>query len=356
MKLMMVRPLACFLTAAIALGACASEPATRRGPRPELQINLGSYSNPTPPGKPDKQGFVYTLSSNDTLRYFWRKGFRTIRLPVNWERLQPKPFGPLNKAKLAELTDFLNRARKVGFRVIPDVHAFGEHNGHKLGSKELPTGALADFWTRLIKVYPGRFAGYDIMNEPHDMPSPQAWPEAAQKTVNAIRKIDRTTTIYVEGDDWASAGRWMQSNATLDIKDPARRLVYSAHVYFDKDTSGLYKFPYEKDGTYPEIAPERLRPFVNWLRLRGFKGHIGESGVPSDHPGWIKTLDLFLKEVTASGDVLVGYAYWAGGDWTDSWNITVQPKPDGKWTDRPQMKLLTDYIAASGGKKMKKAP
>ncbi|MDR1281601.1 MAG: glycoside hydrolase family 5 protein [Opitutaceae bacterium] len=317
--------------------------------RPELQINLGSYSNPAKPGQPDTAGTIYTTSSDETLGYFRDKGFRTLRLPVNWERLQPEACGPFDKAKLAELGDYLDRIQKAGFRIIIDLHAFGGRDGHQLGSKELPTDALADFWTRLIRHIPGRFAGYDIMNEPHDMPDPSAWPEAAQKTVDAIRKIDRTTTILVEGDDWSNAGRWMHANAGLDIKDPAKRLVYSAHLYFDQDTSGLYKRPWEQERPRPDIAAERLRPFLDWLRTKGFRGHIGEAGVPGDHPGWLQVLERFLVEVTDGADVLTGCAYWAGGDWTDSWNLTVQPVADGKRADRPQMPLLARYIKLRGG-------
>lgn len=312
---------------------------------PELQINLASYHNPAPPTGPDTIGFAYNLPSNDTLDYFHKKGFRTVKLPMNWVRLQPKAFGPLSEPKLAELDDFMARAKKRGFRVVVNLCAFGGREGHQLGSKELPTKALAAFWLPFVKRYRGQLAGYDIMNEPHDMPNAQAWPVAAQETVDAIRTVDRDTVIYVEGDDWASAQRWIQSNGSLNIKDPAKRLVYSAHIYFDKDTSGLYKTTLKQDAVKPSSARDRLMPFVLWLRTRGFKGHIGEVGVPHADVNWLPFLQNFLNEAERDGDVLTGVAYWAGGDWTDSWNLTVQPATDGKWTDRPQMKLLTDYLA-----------
>ena len=40
------------------------------------------------------------------------------------------------------------------------------------------------------------------------MPSPTAWPSAAQAAINAIREVDSTTSIYVEGDHWSSAAGW----------------------------------------------------------------------------------------------------------------------------------------------------
>lgn len=341
----MTRPVArnwAFLPWIAFLAACQGK-AADLPPGPELQINLASYHNP--PKGADRIGWAYNLPSDATLRYFAAKGFRTIKLPMNWNRLQPRVNGPLAEDKLRELDDFLVRADRAGFRVIVNLCAFGGRDGHQLGSKELPTDRLANFWAQFARRYAGRLAGYDIMNEPHDMPSPHAWPEAAQKAVDAIRKVDRKTEILVEGDDWSNAGRWMSSNRNLDIQDPAHRLTYSAHIYFDKDTSGYYKNRLAQDGVDADTASERLRPFVSWLRLHKFKGHIGEFGVPGDEKGWLGILQRFLEDSGRNGDVLTGITYWAGGDWTDSWNLTVQPATDGKWTDRPQMAVLTEYQA-----------
>ena len=322
----------------LAIAPSCHAPAHPRGPAPEVQLNLSG--NETAGALLNKE---YVLPTEETLDYYARKGFVTFRLPMNWNRLQPEVGGPLVEAKLKEIDDFLKRADAKHLRVIPDLHEYGRKNGHALGSPELPTSALASFWGQFAKRYAGRFAGYDLMNEPHDMPSAKAWPEAAQLAVDAIRKVDRKTTIYVEGDDWSSANRWQRSNPDLNIKDPAHRLIYSAHIYFDNNTSGQYKTPYALDGATPAIGPTRLQPFVDWLRARKLKGHIGEYGVPKDDPRWLAVLDAFLNAVRDNGDVLTGSAYWTGGDWLDRYDLSVQPARDGKWADRPQLKVLLKH-------------
>src|SRR5205807_83972 len=84
-------------------------------------------------------------------------------------------------------------------------------------------------------------AAYDIMNEPSNMPTPDAWQLAAQAAVNAIRAIDTTTPIFVEGNNYSSAFTWVDGNPTLhQLHDPSHLLVFSAHVYLDRDSSGTH--------------------------------------------------------------------------------------------------------------------
>jgi endoglucanase len=307
--------------------------------RAPVEVSLAGYET-TGKGGLDRLNYEYVLPSDETLTYFAGKGIRIIRLPLYWDRLQPAPFGALATDKAAELDAFLDRASRHGVRVIADLHAFGRRDDHVLGSPELPITALSSFWGEFSERFRGRFFGYDIMNEPHDMPSTRTWPDAAQATVDEIRQHDRTTTLYVEGDDWSNAARWPRSNGSLNIHDPVGRLVYSAHLYFDHDTSGQYRVGYDEDGATPVIGAERLQPFVDWLRTHKVRGHIGEFGAPYGDPRWIRVLDEFLNAVVDDRDVLTGVTYWAAGDWMDFYDLTLQPAKDGKWTDRPQLFTL----------------
>ena len=327
------------VAAALAL-SCSAAPAPRRGPAPEMQLSLSGYENAVDPARGDRADTVYVLSGEDTLKYFTGKGIHTFRLPMNWNRLQPRIGGPLDAAKLAELETFLDRADSFDARVIADLHMFGRRDGTAIGAPGLPPSALVSFWTQFAKRFRGRFAGYDIMNEPHDMPDRKVWPETAQATVDSIRTIDRDTAIYVEGDDWSNAGSWQQSNGDLAIHDPSNRIIYSAHVYFDHDNSGQYRTDYDSDGATPSIGADRLKPFEAWLRKNGYKGQIGEFGGPIDDPRWLAVLDGFLTEARGNGDVLTGVAYWMAGDWADQYPLTLQPAKDGKWIDRPQLQTL----------------
>ncbi len=321
-------------------GLCVAAPVAlttpvRRGlPRPApIEVNLVGYENAGE--RPH-----YSMPGEPTMRYFVSKGITVMRLTAYWNRLQPVIGGPLSKDKVQELATFLDSADRSGMHVILDLHAFGRRDDHPLGSPELPTSALASFWGQIAKRFAARFAGYDLMNEPHDMPDKAAWPDAAQRAVDAIRKHDTSTPIYVEGDDWANAERWAASNGELNIHDPADRIIYSAHQYFDADTSGQYRKSYDADGADPMIGVRRLAPFVRWLREHKFKGHIGEYGVPYADPRWIDVLDNFTQSVADNRDVLTGAAYFGAGDWFDWYDLTLQPKMDGQWQDRPQLRVL----------------
>jgi aryl-phospho-beta-D-glucosidase BglC (GH1 family) len=337
-----------FLGCALLLlhGACHAAPAARAAPKcavsPRLEMSLGGYQSPQQPARGgDRLNLEYVLPSDETLTYFKKKGITVFRLPMLWERMQPKASGPLDPAKVLELKAFLDRADKLEVRFIIDLHAYARRDdGKLLGTPQLPVSALTSFWAQFAQTFHGRFDGYDIMNEPHNMPDATVWPIAAQATVDAIRKRDSSTTIYVEGDDWANAERWPRSNAGLLIRDPANRIVYSAHQYFDRNTSGQYAQPFAQDGATADIGARRLRPFVQWLRANKLKGHIGEFGVPFGDPGWLPVLDQFLDEIHASCDVLTGMTYWAAGDWADAYPLTVQPARNSNWADRPQMQVL----------------
>ena len=146
--------------------------------------------------------------------------------------------------------------------------------------------------------------GYDLMNEPSNMPNLHVWPQAAQAAIDAIRTVDKETTIYLEGNNcqpasqpagqpgqpihtraapqsnvrrpialahrsllsvwWfgsnlassrlalafapspllvlsgSGASTWIEMNGDFPLNDPADRIVYSCHCYLDRDNSGTH--------------------------------------------------------------------------------------------------------------------
>jgi aryl-phospho-beta-D-glucosidase BglC (GH1 family) len=302
----------------------------------DVQVNLIGYENKGPVFNRN-----YVLPDKRTIQYFVSKGVRVYRLPMLWERLQPEVMGPIDETKAEELDGFLEQAETAGIGIIADLHNYGRRGEVRLGDPGLPTSALGDFWMKFAKRFKGKFVGYDLMNEPHDMPNPTAWPVAAQMAVDDIRTVDTKTMIYVGGDsNWTVGGDWQTYNANLNIHDPAARLLYSHHVYFDKDTSGQYRNAFASDGVQTDIGVRRMKPFVDWLRQKGFKGHVGEFGIPYADSGWYPVLEEFLQYCSENRDVIKGVAYWGAGTWMDFYPLTLQPANDGRWIDRPQLKIL----------------
>ncbi|RDE06310.1 glycoside hydrolase family 5 protein [Sphingomonas aracearum] len=264
--------------------------------------------------------------------YYAAKGFDHIRLEGSWERLQPRLFGPLGEQLLDHYSDaqnplrnpvnlvrhYLDRAQAAGLKVLLDLcHNYGEryvgYNGNwankrkaQLGSADVPFAAFADYCARLVTEFGAHPAvlGIELMNEPHDLAVGEAgWREACQQAINAIRKVNATLPIFIDGYGWASAEYWPSRNPTIHtLADPSDRLYWSAHQYFDANSSGIYGGGSEAAPSNAQLGVQRLQPFIDWLRQRGFsdRGHVGEFGAP-DRPEWQPVMGNFIAKAAGAG-------------------------------------------------------
>ncbi len=301
------------------------------------------------------------------------EGVDIVRLPIAWEMMQPTLNGPLNSSYLTGLETFLNNAASLGIQVIVDVHDAGRYDvnwaadaasnygivapdgadASVIGSAAVPISAFANFWGQLASALAGNpgVAAYDIMNEPYNMGGASVWPDAAQAAVNAIRSVDMNTTIMVEGDQWANAQYWAATNENLNIIDPANKIVYEAHQYFDNG-SGTYSETYAQQGDTSTTGSQEVQPFLNWLQQNNDKGFLGEFGVPSNNPQWLPVLDNVLNTLEANGvsGTIWNYEMPQPSDpaWWDAQientsnpgNLNIAPV-NGQIS--PQMALLFDY-------------
>lgn len=280
---------------------------------------------------------TYHYPSLSDLQFYNSKGVDFIRVPVRWERLQDSLGGPLDlSGDIALLKKMLVDAASLGMEVALDLHNYGRYNDIPIGAPGGPTiEQFASFWKAMateFKDYPA-LIGYDIMNEPHDMPTATTWKNAAQAATDAIRSVDMGNIIYLSGDGWSSAHTWLDNNRDLIINDPAGRIIYVAHSYYDHYNQGFYNGTYDQEGAYPTLGIDRLKPFVEWLNAHGLKGQVGEFGIPSDDPRWQTLQQNTLDYMKANG--LEGIA-WGGGTWfgTDYKLYTARPDaPDSAYMD-----------------------
>ena len=312
-----------------------------------LEVN-----NSVQPGTPNVD---YAVPTNAELDYLAARGLKHVRLPFSWERMQPTLGGALDSDYLALVTSLADHAGANGIGLLLDVHNYGGYGGNKLGDGTLTTADFADLWTRLATAFVGHagVAGYDLMNEPSNLPSTTAWPEAAQAAVTAIRAVDTATAIYVEGDHWSSSASWVAVNGSLNISDPNDNLLYSAHVYFDRDSSGTH-FVWSEEvaagdqlqspagALTTNIGVQRLTGFADWLTTNGFRGHVGEMGTGNDDYNWLVTLDNAIGYCRSNG---IGFTYWAAGPWFGSYPMGIEPQKDGR--DTLQMAVLEKYSGAA---------
>ncbi len=294
-------------------------------------------------GNPNAQAnYDYAVPSASELAYYHSQGINLIRLPFAWERMQPTLNGPLNAAYVSQIESVVNAAAALGMKVILDAHDYGGYGNNKLGDGTLTDSEFANMWQQVATTFAGNsgIAGYDLMNEPSNMPNVDAWPDAAQAAITAIRTADSNTTIYVEGDDYSSAGSWAENNPTLaSLVDPSNNLVFSAHLYLDTDNSGTH-FDWAQQqaaGDNTDVGVQRLSDFVGWLQANNLKGDIGEIGVGNDNTDWLTALDKTLAYAQASN---LQVTYWAGGPWWGSYPMAVDPV---NGVTAPQLAVLDKY-------------
>jgi len=319
-----------------------TRPAPRNKTRPTpppfmLGVNLcgAEFGEQHLPGEYGKH-FIYPAAKD--LDYYHAKGIHLVRLPFRWERLQQTLNAPFDSTELKHLDSFISEVARRGMKVLPEPHNYARYNNHLIGTPEVPNSAFADFWHRLAEHLKDQTAiyGYGLVNEPHD--TKNLWPAAAQAAVDAIRSVDQTQYIFVPGDSWSGATDWRKHNENLWIQDPANKIVYEAHLYFDADKSGRYTKSYDQEKGSLAIGPDRLKSFRAWLDERNAIGFVGEFGVPAnanDDPRWIASLDQFVQHLR---QIKMPGCYWAGGPWWGEYRLSIEPK-NGQ--DRPQIAALT---------------
>lgn len=291
-----------------------------------------------------QQDYSYPLVTD--LDYFKSKGMILIRLPFKWERVQPIMNGPLDPVELKRMTDFIDAAAEREMLITPDVHNFARRvvdgTQYVIGSSEVPTAAFVDFWGKLAEVFKDRpnIWALGMMNEPYAMPSPTAWFDIAQATIDKIRTIDTETPILVGGDSYSSAERWPNVSDNLkNLVDPSDNLIYEAHVYFDDTAGGIYDGTYAEEKADPQTGVNRIRPFVDWLNVNQKRGFIGEYGIPDDDSRWLPVLDNMLQYMKAN---CINGTYWSAGPRWGTYKLAIQPR---NGVDRPQMQVLKNYLA-----------
>lgn len=284
----------------------------------------------------------YVVPTLSELQYYHSQGQYLIRLPISWTSLQPSLNGALDATYLANIESVLNNAASLGMKVMIDLHDYGAYNGNKIGGGTVTDTNFADLWLKLASAVSGNpgLAGYDLMNEPNNMPTATAWTDAAQAAITAIRTVDMSAPIYVEGNHWANSYDWSTVNPGFTtLNDPANNLIFEAHVYLDSNDSGTnYDWAQQASlGVTTQTGVQRLQDFVTWLQTNHLKGVVGEVGAGNDNSAWLTALDNTLAYAKANN---LATTYWAGGAWWGSYPMSVEPQGG---VNAPQMAVLDKY-------------
>lgn len=301
-------------------------------------------------GKEGELGKKYVYPNDKEFQYFAGKGFKIVRIPFKWERVQPELRGEFDPANIAEIDRCVTQANAAGLVVLLDVHNYG---GRKVPGQEkgvaigmdpaLTKEDFNDLWVRFSNRYKGNpMVWFGLMNEPHKVPA-KINAENMQAVVNAIRATGATNKILVPGTSYTGAHSWIKSgNAESfnNFKDSGNNFAFEVHQYLDKDSSG----------THPQSVPgagtKTMAAFTAWAKQHHYKAFLGEFGWAID-PASQKEGDDILSFMDRNKDVFIGYSYWAAGPWwPGTYMYTVEPEglKVGTPVDRPQMSVLTKHL------------
>lgn len=304
-------------------------------------VGLGSQYTTAPPANAFSLGVNISgieisfpaVPSAVEMAWWKARGVNSIRLPFRWSTLQTTVFSAFDTTYLGYIQTAVANAASVGMTVLLDCHTSGGGPGGDIGSVAVSITAFVDMWTRLSAVFKDNPAihGYDLMNE--WALADQTIPfQANQAVITALRALGDNTTLYIEGNNYSGAWNWTTANDNFwQLLDPANNLIFSAHCYFDRDSSGTH-FGAATEQADPGEAPpglavnvnigvQRTSVFVNWCKLHGVRGHIGEFGISNDIPSaggtnnyafWNTVGDNFLAYCQANN--IECHAWGAGPD------------------------------------------
>lgn len=291
---------------------------------------------------PGREGVDYRFPTASQVAYFSAAGFRSIRLPVRWERLQPALMMSLDRKYLDGMLSVFDSAAANGMDVLIDLHNYARYRNELVGSAAVPREALFDVWKRIASVLGSHPAlhGYGLMNEPFRTQG--LWHEVAQAGIDGIRSVDQRHKIYVAGEGFSNTRTWGTLNPVPFVRDPSNLEVYEGHIYLDYGGSGKYVSP-DPVRDPGEVATERMEPFIQWLAQHGKKGAIGEFGVPSDDDRWFGGVERLLE---SSRQHCLRTYIWAGGNWSPGYKLSLQPL---NGSERPLTRYLARLLGGKAG-------
>jgi hypothetical protein len=233
------------------------------GPTPDSRRGMNTSAGALAPGEfgagnPGTYGEDYVYPDQADFEFLLERGHNLVRIPFRWERVQvraasePNGNPELKDTEVERLMASFDAAARVGMKVIPSVqnyggytfstYIFGIEDAGKIGSSKLSIGAYGAFMKQLAQRFAGHPAvfGYDIMNEPKDLPGrdpAKTWEHASQAAVDAIAQVDTSTRIWVSGYHTRAADSydglysfianhpdpWIESAATFG---------YTTHCYY----------------------------------------------------------------------------------------------------------------------------
>jgi aryl-phospho-beta-D-glucosidase BglC (GH1 family) len=247
-------------------------------------------------------------------------GANTIRLPFNHKLIETKPF-VYSKDWLAYLRKALTLAKKYNLGVILDLHAapgaqncdwHSDSDGTaRFWQKEefrKRTLKLWEFIVTQLKDEPALIA-YDVINEPVlDEEQIEILYDFYREAIKRIQVIDKTHTIFLEGNIWAQQIEFLKGLITENVS-------ISIHTYqpinYTFNFRPFYSFGHQIEGEAwdKEKIKKYLEPYFIFSQKNNVRIYVGEFGI-NWRGGYFGELDWLNSMLNAFEEFNFDYTYW----------------------------------------------
>ena len=263
--------------------------------------------------------------------------------------------------RLDLLEKVLAWARRYGMMVCVDLHVPPGSVRSNAEMRMFTDKACLDLyvkcWEKIARRFKGNgdvIYGYDLLNEPHQNRHevPYSYWDAQRMAAEAIRRIDKETTIEANWSSCAPAYAFMSPLAMPNV-------IYEIHMYIPSEythqgvTGGWSpptKWPDASRGWDKEMLRRKLAPVVAFAERHDAKIYVGEFSAIA----WAKGADRYMKDCIELFDEYGwDWCYHAFNEWR-GWNVEYAGgslKELRRVGDTPRKRVLLEGLKGAAGKK-----
>lgn len=300
--------------------------------------------------------------TNAHVDYYIGKGFKFVRLPFKWARMQPTLNGALDATNLTQMKRIVTRATAAGQWIALDMHNYMRRGDDGNASDIIGvTGSgvtaahFADGWAKIateFRLNPRVI--FNLMNEPHSI-SDAINVSNQNAAAAAIRATGAKNMILFSSNHYSGAHHFMysdeQQRAVLQFVDPGKNWALDLHQYLDQDYNGADPAP---DVALPGAGGAgTLGTVTAFMRANGIRAFLGEFNAA---PGVLNDVELHnhISYMASNRDVWLGAAWWLGGQGMDTayYNndpFILDPLSSTAPIDKPQMHVLQKFVPQPAG-------
>jgi endoglucanase len=175
---------------------------------------------------PKEGDWGWTLSASD-FRSVSKASFDHVRVPMRISaHADERPPYRIDARFLERMDWVIDQAFSNNLGVIVDMHHYDE----LMRTPQDHADRLVALWRQVATRYRGlpRALVYEILNEPTGKLTAEIWNPLLARTIAAVRAIDATRILIIEGANWASAKN-LRDTLEFPKRDP--NIVASFHMY-----------------------------------------------------------------------------------------------------------------------------